>query len=74
MKAQKHENNVHELAMKRLMDGQFDECSLTMRDLEQMERSMIKSLLAIYHGRIAYPSTANLAAAPLPQGPVIRSA
>ena len=65
---------VHDLAMKRLMDGQFDECSLTMRDLEQMERSMIKSLLAIYHGRIAYPSTANLVAAPGPQPPAIRSA
>jgi putative nucleotidyltransferase with HDIG domain len=65
---------VHDLAMKRLTDGQFDECSLTMRDLELMERSMIKSLLAIYHGRIAYPSTASLAAAPGPQAPAIRSA
>jgi cyclic-di-AMP phosphodiesterase PgpH len=47
---------VHDLSMKRLMDGQFDECDLTMRDLELIERSMMKTLLAIYHGRIAYPS------------------
>jgi cyclic-di-AMP phosphodiesterase PgpH len=46
---------VHELAMKRLLDGQFDECDLTMRDLEQVERSLIKTLLGIFHGRIAYP-------------------
>jgi membrane-associated HD superfamily phosphohydrolase len=50
---------VHELSMKRLLDGQFDECDLTMRELELIERSMMKTLLAIYHGRIAYPSTAQ---------------
>ena len=55
---------VHDLSMKRLMDGQFDECDLTMRDLELIGRSMMKTLLAIYHGRIAYPSNAQSAAAP----------
>ncbi len=49
------ETLVHELAMKRLTDGQFDECDLTMRELEIVERSLVKSLLGIYHGRIAYP-------------------
>jgi membrane-associated HD superfamily phosphohydrolase len=53
------ETLVHELAMKRLLDGQFDECDLTMRELELIERSMMKTLLAIYHGRIAYPSMAQ---------------
>lgn len=51
------ETLVHELTMKRLMDGQFDECDLTMRELEKIEKSMVKTLLGIYHGRIAYPST-----------------
>ena len=51
---------VHELAMKRLLDGQFDECDLTMRELELIERSMVKTLMGIYHGRIAYPSMAVL--------------
>lgn len=50
---------VDDLAMKRLLDGQFDECDLTLRDLELVKRSLIKSLLGIYHGRIAYPSTAT---------------
>jgi membrane-associated HD superfamily phosphohydrolase len=51
------ENLVHELAMKRLLDGQFDECDLTMRELELVERSLVKTLQGIYHGRIAYPTT-----------------
>ncbi len=54
------ETLVHELAMKRLLDGQFDECDLTMRDLERIERSLAKTLQGIYHGRIAYPSTQNI--------------
>jgi membrane-associated HD superfamily phosphohydrolase len=55
--ANRIETLVHDLAMKRLLDGQFDECELTMRELEQVERAMVKTLLGIYHGRIAYPST-----------------
>jgi putative nucleotidyltransferase with HDIG domain len=54
---------VHELSMKRLLDGQFDECDLTMRELELIERSMMKTLLAIYHGRIAYPSMSRTSSA-----------
>ena len=50
------EQLVHDLAMKRLLDGQFDESELTMRELELIERSLVKSLLGLYHGRIAYPS------------------
>jgi putative nucleotidyltransferase with HDIG domain len=52
------ETLVHELANKRLTDGQFDDCDLTMRDLVRIEASMVKTLLSFYHGRIAYPSTA----------------
>jgi cyclic-di-AMP phosphodiesterase PgpH len=54
------ENLVHELTMRRLLDGQFDECDLTMRDLDRVEKSLVKTLLSIYHGRLSYPSTANL--------------
>ncbi len=58
------ETLVHELAMRRLADGQFDDCTLTFRDLARVERTLVKTLLSIYHGRIAYPSTAALTAAP----------
>ncbi len=54
------ESLVHDLAMKRLLDGQFDECDLTMRDLDLIERALVKTLMGIYHGRIAYPSTAEI--------------
>jgi putative nucleotidyltransferase with HDIG domain len=63
------ESLVHDLAMKRLLDGQFDECDLTMRELELVERALLKSVLSIYHGRIAYPSTASLTQATGPSDP-----
>ncbi len=50
---------VHNIAMKRLQDGQFDECDLTLRELSGIETSMAKSLAAHYHGRIAYPTPAD---------------
>jgi membrane-associated HD superfamily phosphohydrolase len=61
--ASRIESLVHDLAMKRLMDGQFDESDLTMRDIERIERSLLKTLLGIYHGRIAYPSTMGVTSA-----------
>ena len=50
------EDRVDDLVLKRLHDGQFDECDLTLRELELIKRSLVKSLLHIYHGRIEYPS------------------
>ena len=49
------ENLVEELAMKRLMDGQFDECGLTLQQLRTIQDSLVKSISAIHHGRIKYP-------------------
>lgn len=46
---------VHEVAHKRLMDGQFDECPLTLRDLAQIEDAFVRVLQAIYHQRPTYP-------------------
>ena len=59
------ESLVHELAMKRLLDGQFDDCELTHRDLDKIEKALVKTLLSIYHGRLSYPSTAAITAAPV---------
>ena len=58
----KIESVVHNMAMKRLQDGQFDECDLSLRELSQIEESMTKTLAAHYHSRIAYPTApdANL--------------
>jgi membrane-associated HD superfamily phosphohydrolase len=41
--------------MKRLMDGQFDDSSLTLSEIHVIEESLVKSLTGIHHGRIKYP-------------------
>ena len=46
---------VEELAMKRLMDGQFDESGLTLTELRVVQDSLVKSMTAVYHGRVKYP-------------------
>jgi membrane-associated HD superfamily phosphohydrolase len=48
------------MAMKRLQDGQFDECDLSLRELSQIEASISKTLAAHYHGRIAYPKAPDM--------------
>ena len=50
------EQLVHSMATKRLMDGQFDECNLTLKELHKIEAAITKTLCAIYHARIKYPS------------------
>lgn len=49
------ENLVSEIAMKKLLDGQFDECGLTLEQLRKIQDSLVKSLTAVYHGRVKYP-------------------
>jgi len=49
------EGLVGELIQKRLDDGQFDECGLTLREIAEVRESLIKSLIGIYHGRVKYP-------------------
>lgn len=51
---------VRALASKRLMDGQFDDCEMTLRELQTITESISKSVSSIYHGRVLYPSTAEL--------------
>jgi cyclic-di-AMP phosphodiesterase PgpH len=49
------ETLIHEIAMKKLLDGQFDESELTLSELALVEDSLKKSLIGIHHGRIKYP-------------------
>jgi hypothetical protein len=50
------ENQVHTMINRRLMDGQLDECDVTLREVHLIEASIIKSIAGIYHSRIAYPT------------------
>ncbi|MGB2821515.1 MAG: HDIG domain-containing metalloprotein, partial [Phycisphaerae bacterium] len=53
------ENQVNAMVTRRLMDGQLDECELTLREVHQIESSLTKSLCSMYHARIAYPTPAG---------------
>jgi putative nucleotidyltransferase with HDIG domain len=46
---------VHDLLMKRLLDGQFEESGLTLSELHEVEKNLSKGLIALFHGRIKYP-------------------
>jgi putative nucleotidyltransferase with HDIG domain len=46
---------VDSIAMKKLTDRQFDECGLTLLQLDTIKQSLVKSLTAIYHARVKYP-------------------
>jgi putative nucleotidyltransferase with HDIG domain len=37
------------------MDGQLDECDLTLRDLQKISDAFARTLLAIHHHRVEYP-------------------
>ncbi len=55
----KLEQLVHNMSQKRLADGQFDECNITLQELNKVVHSIVKTLAAMYHGRIAYPQDAD---------------
>lgn len=57
--ASRIEGIVKDVIAKRLKDGQFDDCEITMRELHLVEKSLIRTLLGIYHARIAYPNDAK---------------
>jgi len=46
---------VERIIIERLEDDQFDECDLTLRDLERIREAFVEQLLGMYHRRIAYP-------------------
>lgn len=53
------ESTVHQVTMDRLIDGQFDDCEITLRELRLIEQSLVKSLAAVHHGRIKYPKAVS---------------
>ena len=50
------EQIVQRMMNKRLMDGQFNECQITLQELHRVEEAITKTLRAIYHGRVKYPT------------------
>ncbi|CAN5723627.1 HDIG domain-containing protein [soil metagenome] len=46
---------VERIIRERMEDGKFDECDLTLRDLDLIREAFIAQLLGMYHRRIEYP-------------------
>ena len=46
---------VARIIEERIADDQFDECDLTLRDIELIREAFVEQLLGMYHQRIAYP-------------------
>ncbi|WP_102345555.1 HD family phosphohydrolase [Bacillus sp. Marseille-P3661] len=55
----KIENLVKSILADRLQDGQFDECDITLRELDLAAKSMCETLNGIFHSRIEYPEITN---------------
>ena len=49
------EEVVRKVINNKFIDGQLDECDLTLRDLEKIAQVFIRALGGIYHPRIIYP-------------------
>jgi putative nucleotidyltransferase with HDIG domain len=48
---------VTRIIEERIADDQFDECDITLRDLELIREAFVGQLLGMYHTRIAYPQS-----------------
>ena len=46
---------VSRIIEERISDDQFDECDITLRDIETIREAFVGQLLGMYHQRIAYP-------------------
>lgn len=63
--ARSFENPTHErleslidtMMKSRFIDGQLDECELTLRDISKIKEAFLKILVGIHHGRIEYPQS-----------------
>ncbi|MBU3760066.1 MAG: HDIG domain-containing protein [Candidatus Omnitrophica bacterium] len=48
-------NLVRKIINDKFIDGQLDECDLTLRDLYKIQESFVHNLMAIFHTRVPYP-------------------
>jgi putative nucleotidyltransferase with HDIG domain len=46
---------VHNIIQDRLQDGQFNECDITLKELEIVKQTICDALNGIFHSRIEYP-------------------
>lgn len=51
----KIEEVVHKIINNKFIDGQLDECDLTLKSLEKISAVFIRILSGMYHSRVSYP-------------------
>ena len=54
-RVQKVDAAVREIIEERMDLGQFDECDITMADLDIIRKTITNSLAGVYHDRVEYP-------------------
>ena len=52
----KIEEMVNNIIKDKLHTGQLDNCELTLKDIDKIKKSFLKTLNSMYHSRIEYPS------------------
>ena len=57
---QKIESKIDDVIKARFMEGELDECELTLKDLTKIKQSFLKILVGIHHHRIKYPDQKKL--------------
>lgn len=57
---QKLELRIKEVIRARFMEGELDECDLTLKELTKIKESFLKILVGIHHHRIKYPDMNQL--------------
>lgn len=62
---------VDEIVWNRLMDGQLDDCDLTISDLAKVKSSFVKSLVSMMHSRIKYQQRSFEREEPVAEGKVV---
>lgn len=53
--AEKIRELVHKIINNKFIDGQLDECDLTLKDLNNISETFTRLLNGIYHSRVSYP-------------------
>ncbi len=67
------QNIVRNIVQRKFMEGQLDECNLTLKDLTKVEAAFTRILLGIYHQRIDYPKNAGGGASETPKNIFVAS-
>ena len=52
---QRVDQMIHDVIQKRIMDGQLEECELTLREIKTISASFKSTVMSMLHSRVAYP-------------------